>query len=180
MASAQSRCGHRAAPPPKWTINGNLVNCSKMSSRASFPALIVNSEVIQLSFGEDSVSLNCLQKRIVPSPFLPPLAKSPFRSPFPNLPVHSRVPLPPFVRQSQSPKKIAKIFLRSFRRHSQFLSAAAAASLARRRGLQGSLNLLRPPLLDRPCHPPPPEGIIPAPSGRRNGPILDEDDRVPV
>ena len=94
-----------------------------------------------------------------PLPFPPPLAKSPFRSPFPNLP---RCPFPSpssfcaAIAESEEncqnlPPPLAP---RSFRRHSQFLSAAAAASLARRRGLQGSLNLLRPSASARPTVPP--------------------------
>ena len=165
----------------KWQFGQLLEN---VQSR-QFHSPNGESEVIRLSFGEDSVSLRCLQNRIVPSPFLPPLAKSPFRSPFPNLPVHSRPPSPSFCAAiAESEENCQNLPPPPLVPPPQSISLSCCG-LARR-GLQGSLNLLRPPLLlDRPCHPPSSTarrylGVRPPSVGRRNGPILDEDDRVPV
>ena len=131
-------------------------------------------------------------------PFFPSLSKSPSSIPafFPRN--RRRCSSSFFVRQSQSPKKIAKIFLRrrrrrrrfalSFRRHSQFLSAAASVlrgGLARSPRWSRSARITklveaaasaRPtvrPSTARRYHTPPLR------RRRRNGPILDGD-RVPV
>ena len=191
--------------PPKWTINGNLVNCSKMSSHGR--------HFLQLCLARPKKPLFRQRFRFVemftkPDRPLSSLAKSPFRSPFPfpskspsSIPALAAAAVPPpppsFVPQSQSPKKIAKIFLRrrrrrrfalSFRRHSQFLSAAASVlrgGLARSPRWSRSARITklveaaasaRPtvrPSTARRYHTPPLR------RRRRNGPILDGD-RVPV
>ena len=145
VAVADSALGDRR--PPKWTINGNLVNCSKMSSH--------DRHFLQLCLARPKTPLFRRRFRFVkkftkPDRPLSSLAKSPFRSPFPfpskspsSIPALAAAAVPPpppsFVPQSQSPKKIAKIFLRRRRRfalsfrHSQFLSAASPATPPRPR-----------------------------------------------
>ena len=151
MASAQSRCscgaGHSdvAQMDNKWQFGQLLEN---VQSRQFFSPK-GESKVIQVPFDKDSVFSRCLQNRIVPLPRSSLPWRNPlFDPPFQISPVHSRPPLPPFVRQSQSPKKIAKIFLRrrSLVPPPQSISLSCCGLAARRRGLQGSLNLLRPPL----------------------------------
>ena len=193
--------------PPKWTINGNLVNCSKMSSHGR--------HFLQLCLARPKTPLFRRRIRFMemftkPDRPLSSLAKSPFRSPFPfpskspsSIPALAAAAVPPpppsFVPQSQSPKKIAKIFLRrrhrfalSFR-HSQFLSAASPATPPRPRSpsrsprwsrsaritkLVEAAASARPtvrPSTARRYHTPP----LRRRRRRRNGPILDGD-RVPV
>ena len=194
--------------PPKWTINGNLVNCSKMSSHGR--------HFLQLCLARPKKPLFRQRFRFVemftkPDRPLSSLAKSPFRSPFP-FPSKSPSSIPAFFPRNRRrcsvppslcgnrrvrrklPKSSFVVVVVSLCRSATVnfsqlrpprLLRGLARPLARPvgRGLQGSLNLLRPPpLLDQPT-------MRPSSTARRyhtlrrravgrNGPILDH--RVPV